>query len=241
MKVLFIASDRMEFRGLLAHATAVREAEVAARWSRWATLGENEALLVANGAGPNRAAAATDAGLAAFGAAAIVSTGFCGALSPELEIADLVSATSVETQVGRGHALPTWPHVVNNLAAAMGPRHFSGAILSIPYVAQTAAEKSNLAVTGAIAVEMEAAGIAARAESHGVPLYCIRAVTDLAGETLANDFNKALRLDGQFDTILILKGSLRHPIVRLPELFRLRNRCVRAAHALGDFFAYSRI
>ena len=246
MKLLFIASDKMEFRGLLAHATAVREAEVAAHWSRFATLGANEVLLVANGAGPDRAAAATDAGMKVFDAAAIVSTGFCGALAPELGIADLVSATSLETQVGRGHALPTWPdalcaHQPAIPNGAQAPRHFSGPIRSIPYIAQTAEEKRNLAVTGAIAVEMEAAGIAARAQSHGLPLYCIRAVTDLAGETLANDFNKALRLDGQFDTILILKGTLRHPMVRLPELFRLRKRCVRAAHVLGDFFAYSGI
>ena len=264
MKLLFIASDKMEFRGLLAHATAVREAEVAARWSRSATLGSNEVMLVANGAGPGHAAAATDAGMKAFDAAAIVSTGFCGALAPELEIADLVSATSIETEdrsyatrmwdrppglsAGQGDALPAANGaVITNGAAkttraqAMGSRHFFGAVRSIPYVARTAEQKRNLAVTGAIAVEMEAAGIAARAESHGLPLYCIRAVTDLAGETLANDFNKALRLDGQFDTILILKGTLRHPMARLPELFRLRKRCVRAAHVLGDFFAYSGI
>jgi adenosylhomocysteine nucleosidase len=244
MKLLFIASDPMEFRGLLAHATAVREAEVAAHWSRFATLGANEVLLVANGAGPGRAAAATDAGMKVFDAAAIVSTGFCGALAPELEIADLVSATSVEA-VDRRYATRTWDRPpglsVGQGAQAMGPRHFFGPIRSIPYVARTSEEKRNLAVTGAIAVEMEAAGIAARAESRGLPLYCIRAVTDLAGETLANDFNKALRLDGQFDTILILKGSLRHPTARLPELFRLRKRCVRAAHVLGDFFAYSGI
>jgi nucleoside phosphorylase len=240
MKLLFIASDKMEFRGLLAHATAVREAEVAAHWSRWATLGANEALLVANGAGPNRAAAATDAGMKAFDAAAIVSTGFCGALAPELEIADLVSATSVETGA-RSYATSMWdrPPGLSSKGYAIQAR--PGPIRSIPYVARTAEEKRNLSVTGAIAVEMEAAGIAARAEIHGLPLYCIRAVTDLAGETLANDFNKALRLDGQFDTILILKGTLRHPMVRLPELFRLRKRCDRAAHVLGDFFAYSGI
>jgi nucleoside phosphorylase len=245
MKLLFIASDPMEFRGLLAHATAVREAEVAARWSRLATLGANEVLLVANGAGPDRAAAATDAGLKAFDAAAIVSTGFCGALAPELGIADLVSASSVDN-ADRRYATRMWDRppglsAMANGTQATGPRHFSGAIRSIPYVARTAEEKCKLAVTGAIAVEMEAAGIAARAESHGLPLYCIRAVTDLAGETLANDFNMALRLDGQFDTILILKGTLRHPMVRLPELFRLRKRCARAAHVLGDFFAYSGI
>src|SRR5580698_4832243 len=146
MKLLFIASDPMEFRGLLAHATAVREAEVAAHWSRRATLGANEALLVANGAGPNRAAAATDAGMKAFDAAAIVSTGFCGALAPEIEIADLVSATCVETKdrsyatsmwdrppglfAGQGHALPAANGaVITNRAQARHhhvPRHFSG-------------------------------------------------------------------------------------------------------------------
>jgi nucleoside phosphorylase len=294
VKLLFIASDPMEFRGLLAHATAVREAEVTARWSRLATLGADEVLLVANGAGPDRAAAATDAGIKAFDAAAIVSTGFCGALSPDLAIADLVTATSIEAadrtystqmcnngprnpmknsmpEVGHAGAALVTPAVYAAGSLDVGPRQSSsqglpsvvaqddglstlsparsdaarsprpGAIRSIPYIAQTAAEKRNLAVNGAIAVEMEAAGIAARAESHGLPLYCIRAVTDLAGENLANDFNKALRLDGQFDTILILKGSLLHPLVRLPELFRLRKRCVRAAHVLGDFFAYSRI
>jgi nucleoside phosphorylase len=253
MKLLFIASDKREFRGLLAHATAVREAEVAAHWSRLATLGADEVLLVANGAGPDRAAAATDAGMKAFDAAAIVSTGFCGALAPELEIADLVSATSVWI-ADRCYTTNMWDRPPGLSGQGVAParrqarrpvphvqRHFSGAIRSIPYVVQTAEEKRNLAVTGAIAVEMEAAGIAARAKSYGVPLYCIRAVTDLAGETLANNFNMALRLDGQFDTILILKGTLRHPMVRLPELFRLRKRCVRAAHVLGDFFAYSGI
>jgi adenosylhomocysteine nucleosidase len=263
----------MEFRGLLAHATAVREAEVTARWSRRATLGADDLLLVANGAGPDRAAAATDAGIEAFDPAAIVSTGFCGALSPDLAIADVVTATTIETADRSYTCAPVGQPILAaaafqaassqranscalcdrppGLSPALtdpkpAPRPYSaqaakGAIRSIPYIAQTAAEKRTLAANGAIAVEMEAAGIAARAETHGLPLYCIRAVTDLAGENLANDFNKALRLDGQFDTILILKGSLLHPLVRLPELFRLRKRCVRAAHVLGDFFAYSRI
>jgi adenosylhomocysteine nucleosidase len=228
LKLLFIASSPMEFRGLLAHATAVREAEVAATWSRSAMLIGNEVLLVANGAGPRRAAAATDAGIKAFNAAAIVSTGFCGALSPELGIADLVTADSIDAGNRSYRVRPV-----------AGAR--SGVIRSIPYVAQTAEEKRKLASNGAIAVEMEAAGIAECAENHNLPLYCIRAVTDLAGENLTNNFNKALRLDGQFDTILILKGSLRNPIVRLPELLRLRQRCVRAAQVLGEFFANSRI
>ena len=65
----------------------------------------------------------------------------------------------------------------------------------------------------------------------------VRVVTDLAGETMANDFNAALRSDGHFDTMVILRRALRNPWARLPELFRLRSRCRRAADSLGDFIA----
>jgi len=115
--------------------------------------------------------------------------------------------------------------------------HRCGAICSIDHVAQTAAEKQQLHASGSIAVEMEAAGVANRAQANGLPCYCIKAVTDLAGETMANDFNAALRPDGHLDTMKILKSSLRHPWLRLPELIRLRKRCVRAARVLGDFIA----
>jgi hypothetical protein len=84
---------------------------------------------------------------------------------------------------------------------------------------------------------MEAAGVAQRAHTLGLPFFCIKAVTDLACETMANDFNAVLRSDGRFDTIKILASSLRHPSVRLPELFRLRKRSIQAARSLGDFFA----
>src|SRR5690349_9778230 len=54
---------------------------------------------------------------------------------------------------------------------------------------------------------------------------------------MANDFNQALRSDGHFDTIRILRGALSRPTIRLPELIRLRCRCVRAAEALGKFLS----
>jgi hypothetical protein len=79
--------------------------------------------------------------------------------------------------------------------------------------------------------------VAQRAAAKGIKFYCIRVVTDLAGEDMANDFNLALRPDGHFATMSILSRALRDPLVRVPELIRLRNRCVRASHVLGDFIA----
>jgi nucleoside phosphorylase len=108
-------------------------------------------------------------------------------------------------------------------------------VVSIDHVAQTAVEKRKLRETGALAVEMEAAAVAKAAGERGLPFYCVRAVTDLADESMANDFNRALREDGHLDTIVILRGALCRPTSRIPELLRLRRRCVRAAEAMGEF------
>jgi adenosylhomocysteine nucleosidase len=220
----------MEFPGILAHATKARPAAFPIDWARSARLGEHEVVLAANGAGARRAGSAVDAALEHFAADGIVSTGFCGALAPEMEIADVVVGTGIAAGSRRFEAL--YP-------AATKPHH-RGVVCSIDHVAGSAEEKRRLRATGASAVEMEAGGVAERAAARGIPFYCIRVVTDLAGEDMANDFNRALRPDGHFATISILRGTLRNPWVRLPELFRLRNRCVRAARVLGDFIAACR-
>jgi hypothetical protein len=122
-------------------------------------------------------------------------------------------------------------------APATSLPHHLGVVLTIDHVAQSAAEKRSLRQTGSIAVDMEAAAVAERSGALGLPFFCIKAVTDLAGEDMANDLNAAMRPDGHFDTIKILGSIFCRPLVRLPELLRLRRRSARAARALGDFFA----
>ena len=225
-----MASDPMEFCGIVAHVEHPQPAQVPVDWTRSATLAGHVVLLAANGVGWSRAGAAVDAAVS-FRPDAVVSTGFCGALDPGLNIADVVVATCVRKHARDAEDLEYKTHTGKNACGT------SGVICSIDHVAQTSEEKSRLRSSGACAVEMEAAGVAERAKALGLPFYCVKAVTDFAGETMANDFNSALRSDGHFDRMLILRRSLRHPTVRLPELLRLRNRCVRAARALGDFFA----
>ena len=227
MKILMVAADPMEFPGIVAHAEGVSPAHLALAWSRFARLGNHELVLAANGAGAQRAACAVEAAMQRFPAEAIVSTGFCGALAEDLEIADVVV----------GSAISAGSRTFPVLSPASRRPHHMGVVCSIDHVAQTAEEKRRLRAAGGRVVEMEAGGVAERAAARGVPFYCVRVVTDLAGEDMANNFNRALRPDGHFATISILGGALRNPLVRLPELLRLRNRCVRAAHVLGDFIA----
>jgi adenosylhomocysteine nucleosidase len=228
MRLLVVASDRMEFTGVLSHAVVEEAPRLGLDWARRVRLGENQALLAANGAGAECAAAAVDAALEAFDAEAVVSAGFCGALDPGLAVADIVAATCILT-------FPALQRFAPAVVRASGVR--SGTVCSMDHVAQTAAEKKALFSAGGIAVEMEAAGVARRAQEHGLPFYCIRTVTDLAGETMVNDFNAALRLDGHFDTIKLLGNLFGSPWGRLPELVRLRRRCALASRALGDFIA----
>jgi len=227
MRLVFVAADPREFTGVLTRAEQPRRANIGVDWARIARFAGHEVMLVANGIGQARAAAAAGAAAEAFAPEGIVSTGFCGGLAPELGIADIVAASAVEGRQRQFRACP-----VSSERAL-----HSGVVCTIDHVARTAEEKGRLRAGGAAAVEMEAAGVAARAEERGVPFYCVRAVTDLAGETLANDFNGALRSSGYFDTMLILRNSLRDPLVRVPELLRLRERCFLAANSLGEFFA----
>jgi hopanoid-associated phosphorylase len=216
----------MEFTGVLEHAGGAVAGRLPVDWARSARLGDHKVLMAANGVGSARAAAAVDAAVPAFHPQAVVSAGFCGALDPVLDTGAIVVGDCIAAGDRRYPALP-----VTSLLP-----HRVGTVCSIDHVAQTAAEKEQLRATGAVAVEMEAAGVAARAQSYGLPFYCVRAVTDLAGENMANDFNAALRPDGHFATMHILGNCVRHPMDRLPELIRLRRRCARASHTLGEFF-----
>jgi adenosylhomocysteine nucleosidase len=228
MRLLFVASDRMEFPGLLSHMAEVRDGGLPLAWSRTGKFRAHDTLLAANGAGWARAAAAVEAARQ-FHPDVVINTGFCGALDSSLQPADVVVGTGI---FAGGHHYP--------VKQVFGPAAHRGVICSIDHVAAGREEKRALRETGACAVEMEAAGVASGAAKWGVPLICVRAVTDTADEEMANDFNAALRADGHFDTMIILRGALRRPVSRLPELVRLRSRSVRAGRSLGVFFASCR-
>jgi nucleoside phosphorylase len=234
MRILFVAAEAMEFGGVLTRASKVERVSMTVDWARGCRIGGHEALLVAHGAGKERAAAAAYAGIAEWQPEVVVSTGFCGALDDRLGVADVVVGTGLTEPRPAGSGMGD---LGCRVPLPNGRGSVSGLICSADRIVRTAEEKRKLRKMGAVAVEMEAAGVAERARQCGLPFYCVRAVTDLAGESLANDFGAALRSDGHFDTIAILTGALRHPSTRVSELFRLRNRCKRAARALGDFFA----
>jgi hypothetical protein len=181
-------------------------------------------VFVANGPGPKLAREAVKSAGQPAAFHSIVSVGLCGALVNELSVGSIV--------VGNG------VNGVNIPEPRIGPGSCAGRIASVDYVAGTVEEKQRLRETGAIAVEMEAAAVLEVAREVGRPFYCVKAVSDVAGESFALDLNAARDSDGRFRLMRILGQACRSPRTGFPELIRLKRNCERAASALGDFFAH---
>jgi len=224
---LLVAAEPREFDGLLRFCSGVRKLAWPVYWARSGESGGRQLWMVANGAGAAQAGRAVEAAFAACQPEAIVSMGFCGALDPALQVGDVFVATAVDAAGRRFDVrLPQSEHP-----------HATGVLVSIDRVAQTAGEKRALRAAGASAVEMEAGGVAQFAAARAVPMFCVRSVTDTAGQSFVNDFNKALLSDGHFGTMKLLTSALGNPGKAFPELFRLRRFCRIATRTLGEFIA----
>jgi uridine phosphorylase len=197
-------------------------------------------VLAANGAGPKLAIRAGETAIRAVAVAdlsssrleAIVSTGLCGALDPNLHENQIVVGTEVLDSATNERYL---------CAPITADRAFaSGVVLTQDRVANTAAEKTNLATSGAVAVEMEAAGIAAHSKRARLPFACIKVVSDRASESFRLNFNEMRSKEGRMNRGKIGIYALKHPN-HLPELFRLKRRAQSAAQVLGEFLVSCRI
>jgi adenosylhomocysteine nucleosidase len=213
------------------HAERVVKLEWPVDFARKVWLNGRVALLVANGPGPKLAARAVEVAREHEELTGLVSTGFCGALDPDLRVSDIFIATAALSR-DRKEAF------VQPIAFSPGSVR-TGQLLSVDRVASTAAEKAELRKTGADVIEMEASGVARKAAEYNLPFYCLRVVTDTAREDFPLDFNEARDADGRFSRTKILAAALRRPSV-FPQLIRFNRQCKTAAQALGDFIANTR-
>lgn len=221
--ILAIAAEAREFAGLLRHASAVEMLAWGLRFARRAMIGGQAWVLAANGPGPRLAHEAAWTGCGMTQARAVVSTGYCGGLDPRLALGDIFAATEVRG-AGGGYTAKS-VHAPHN-----------GRLLSVDRVAVTQAEKARLYTSGGSAVEMEAGAVAAVAGSMGLPFYCVRVVSDTAGETLPLDFNRYRDPAGRFSRGRIAAAATLRPW-SIPGLLRFERNSRRASILLGDFLA----
>lgn len=240
MAILYVAAEAAELKPFATLLTGLRKLKWPLDYAWEGILESRRILLAANGAGPKLASDAVETAIRAAMVAelsssrleAVISTGFCGGLDPELRESQIVVATRVICpSTGETH----------ECAAISGPEEFiSGPLLSQDRVANDSSEKQRLFSHGAIAVDMESAGVAARAKRAGLPFCCIKAVTDRADESFSFDLNRLRSPQGRIVRGKIVVHALTHPQV-ISDLLRLKRRAENAAESLGNFLVGSRV
>jgi adenosylhomocysteine nucleosidase len=175
------------------------------------------------GGGTPHGAARAAAHLVANGAIALISFGVAGGLNPALRPGTLVIPACVIT--------PDRSYATDEALTARlgGPRHilFAGSGIIV-----TSAEKARLhAETGADAIDLESAAVAAVAADHGLPFAAIRAIIDPASETLPPAALAALNAGGAIAIGRVAASILRYP-GQLAELSRLAGYAGTARAAL---------
>jgi nucleoside phosphorylase len=241
MAILYVAAEAMELEPLAQKLTNLRKLKWPIDYAYEGIWEGRRIMLAANGAGSRRAAHAVEIAIRAVSAAdlssskleTVISTGLCGALDPALQPEQIVVATEVlDLKSQEVFSAAT----ISCSDAAIS----SGVILTQDRIAQNVAEKQALRASGAIAVDMEAAAIAARAKRAGLPFACIKVVSDSANESFGVDFNRMRSDDGHIRRGKISYYAFTHPKV-IPELLRWKRRAEAAAKVLGEFLVNCRI
>jgi adenosylhomocysteine nucleosidase len=171
----------------------------------------------------------------------IVSAGFCGGVSPELQVGDVVVATGLTVVSEKG--LDDVPVEITAFGrdfvasqAAEGRRVFGGLFASTPVIMH---KKHLAALLPAAApypvVEMESAAIALVAVENGIPFSAIRTVSDPFGEELAFTLDEFCDDRMRIRIPRVLLTVARKPRI-IPQLIRLAGNSRVAAASLCQAF-----
>jgi adenosylhomocysteine nucleosidase len=152
---------------------------------------------------------------------AIILAGLAGALDPTLKIGDIVIDATAAGPI------TDWP----KLAGRYGKIHSSQSLIS------TSRAKAELfASTGALAVDMESAIVQRYAQSAGLPLLMIRAISDTADQEVPLEVMSCIDELGNPRAAALAGKLARHPSL-IPKLMRLGQQSRIALENLGKTVA----
>ena len=174
-------------------------------------LAEREPRLgvIQSGPGPERAAGAATAALAA-GASGLVSFGLAGALRADLAPGAVLVPRRVRSSAGGSfEADSEWHAAVVTAVRDAGLEPLFDDLLSVPSALTRAADKAEAAAGGAAAADMESAAIAAVAARAGARFVALRVVVDAAGDELPDDVERWIDERGERRIGAALGAALR--------------------------------
>ena len=228
--LLAVAADGRELTGFASR----RPAEIDARWGYWAEWSAGKTLMAADGIGREAARRVIDAAISRYKVSGLISVGYAGALQSGWAVGDLFVARRVLLP-GSTLEYPVTLPVFDSGPAAVR----RGVMVTIDHVAGAVEEKRRLAALGAEAVDMEAFEVARQAAEHGLPFFCVRAISDDAETDLEFDFNRARRPDGTVSGLGVAAQAGLSP-ARWRKLLELKRNSDLATRNLAQFLSRCR-
>ncbi len=196
---------------------------------RLCRLGERSLAAVVSGPGRDAAQRATETLLQAYRPRLVISAGFAGGLSPDLNPADVAMAQRIVRLAGPAVVVErTMLERFQVEGVTIGPFAEVEAIVSAAGAKRAWAER-----TDAVACDLESAAVAEVCIPHATPFLAVRAITDAVDEDLPNDLAPLMEARGAARTLGAVVGSLWRRPASLKDMWNLHERAVVAAAALG--------
>ncbi len=213
----------------------VRLGKTSAWPGKW---GKQNIVLVRSGVGKQRAEDAALQVIDRFQPRALISTGYAGAVQPELNVGDLVIADTIleAKEEGKYFSDPDWLGRARNIPCPDGVKTVVGGLLTVNTVIHDSATKRELGKRYSVqAVEMETSAIARVAEEQGLPLLSVRVISDRLDQELL-DSSSFLGSDGEISNLKAGWYVLTHP-GSIKNALSLRAQTQIATQALTKFLS----
>jgi adenosylhomocysteine nucleosidase len=170
------------------------------------------------------------------GAKALAVFGVAGALDPSLSSGSLLCPDVVLDESGARYATDAlWRKRLQQSVPAT--LQAQGSLLSVLEPLLSVAQKARAYQrSGAMAVDMESAAVAAVAQRHSLPFISLRAIVDEATDTVPAALNNSVDAWGRPRALGLMAALCRHPSVLgdLPRLYSRMQRATRALHAAAQ-------
>lgn len=188
-------------------------------------------LLILSGMGRERARQAAQK-LVEAGADCLAGFGTAGALAPELRPGDLVLAEEVSEAEKKYAASAELSATVREWLSRYGTTVHTGTLAGATQPVATVAAKQDLfAQTGAIAVDMESAGVLDAARRNGLPAFALRVIIDAAHVALPVAVLQRVDEFGEVDVPGLALDLARSP-GQIPAVMRLACAARRAGRTM---------
>ncbi|MCA1596243.1 MAG: hypothetical protein LC772_07445 [Chloroflexi bacterium] len=201
-----------------------------------ASLNDHKIIVLVAGIGAAAASRGATALVHEDGVDWLVSAGVCGGLWEGLRLRDVLQAAAVLDENGRWWCAAPLISTDNRKAS---PRVdlVDARLYSMSSVLQTAKGKREVrGLTGADAVDMESAAIAALAAEIGIRYSALRCISDASDDSLPLDFSRYIDASGHLRVFSLLLGAAVRPWM-FPGLMRLGERTKQASMRLAEVLA----